>query len=64
MAHPSLGEEVKAVVVVAGEVGAEELREWCGKRLAYFKVPTQVELRTDPLPRNAAGKVLKPLLRA
>jgi long-chain acyl-CoA synthetase len=32
-------------------------------RLAAFKVPTVVDLRTDELPRNAAGKVLKRQLR-
>ena len=27
--------------------------------LAYFKVPAHVEVRSEPLPRNATGKVLK-----
>jgi len=28
-----------------------------------FKVPTAIHLRREPLPRNAAGKVLKRELR-
>jgi long-chain acyl-CoA synthetase len=31
--------------------------------LADFKVPAHVELRTEPLPRNASGKLLKNVLR-
>ena len=33
------------------------------RRLADFKVPAYVELRTDKLPRNASGKLLKNALR-
>ena len=32
-------------------------------RLAAHKVPVVVQLRDDPLPRNAAGKILKSELR-
>jgi long-chain acyl-CoA synthetase len=65
VAHQVLGEEVKAVVQVrAGStVTAEELREFCRPHLANFKVPEYVEIRSEPLPRNPAGKVLKNLLR-
>jgi long-chain acyl-CoA synthetase len=65
VAHPVLGEEVKAVVQVrAGStVTAEELRDFCRPHLANFKVPEYVEIRSEPLPRNPAGKVLKNLLR-
>ena len=38
---------------------AEELRAHVGSRLAAFKVPARVIFRTDPLPRNASGKMLK-----
>ena len=63
--HKTLGEEVKAVVQLrAGSTTtAEDLREFCRARLANFKVPEYVEVRTEPLPRNPAGKVLKNLLR-
>ena len=40
-----------------------DLRAFCGEHLAAFKVPEYVELRSEPLPRNPAGKVLKNLLR-
>jgi acyl-CoA synthetase (AMP-forming)/AMP-acid ligase II len=62
--HEDLGQEVLAVCVLApGEsVTAEELTAWCAEALAYFKVPAHVEFRTEPLPRNATGKVLKHVL--
>jgi long-chain acyl-CoA synthetase len=63
--HPELGEEVKAVVQVeAGETLTEDdVRTWVSSELANFKVPAHVELRADPLPRNASGKLLKNVLR-
>lgn len=64
--HPHLGEEVAAVVQVrpGAVVTAEALRAHGGLRLAPFKVPTRFLIGSDPLPRNAAGKVLKRELRA
>jgi long-chain acyl-CoA synthetase len=63
--HDELGEEVKAVVVVETEhdVTAEELSAYASEHLAQYKVPSQWEFRTDLLPRNPSGKVLKPTLR-
>jgi long-chain acyl-CoA synthetase len=63
--HLSLGEEVKAVVQVEpGEtLTADALRQWVAAELADFKVPAHVELRDEPLPRNASGKLLKNVLR-
>jgi acyl-CoA synthetase (AMP-forming)/AMP-acid ligase II len=63
--HAELGQEVKAIVVAAGgaALDAAELARWVGDALAYFKVPAHWELRTEPLPRNATGKVLKEVLR-
>jgi acyl-CoA synthetase (AMP-forming)/AMP-acid ligase II len=43
-------------------VSAEQVLAFCRERLAGYKVPSRVELRTQ-LPRNAAGKVLKTVLR-
>lgn len=65
IAHTVLGEEVKAVVQLrAGAVvSADELRDFCRPHLADFKVPEHVEVRSEPLPRNPAGKVLKNMLR-
>jgi long-chain acyl-CoA synthetase len=63
--HPELGEEVKAVVQVAegSTMHEDDVRAWVRETLAEFKVPTYVELRTDKLPRNASGKLLKNALR-
>jgi long-chain acyl-CoA synthetase len=63
--HPELGEEVKAVVQIepGHTLTEDEVRTWVAATLANFKVPTYVELRQDPLPRNASGKLLKNLLR-
>jgi acyl-CoA synthetase (AMP-forming)/AMP-acid ligase II len=63
--HPELGQEVKAIVVArpGSRVGAGELERWCAQALAPYKVPAHWELRSEPLPRNAAGKVLKNVLQ-
>ena len=54
------GETVKAWVVLkpATMLKESELQAWCRERLAPFKVPTQIEFRTD-LPKSASGKILK-----
>jgi acyl-CoA synthetase (AMP-forming)/AMP-acid ligase II len=41
----------------------DEIRDDVAGRLAPFKVPTQLAVVPEPLPRNAAGKVLKTRLR-
>jgi long-chain acyl-CoA synthetase len=63
--HPVLGEEVGVVVCVrpGTTVTADELREHVAQRLAAFKVPAHIYFRTEALPRNPAGKVLKRELR-
>lgn len=62
--HEDLGQEVKAVVVLAPghAADADELAAWCAEALAYFKVPAHWEFRAEPMPRNAAGKVVKQVL--
>jgi len=62
--HPELGQEVKAVVVpvLGASPDPESLRAWCAETLSGYKVPTLWEIRSEPLPRNAAGKVLKTAL--
>ena len=59
--HDEMGQEVKAVVVPAegASVVPDDLARWCGEVLAPYKVPTLWEVRADPLPRNAAGKIVK-----
>ena len=58
------GEAVKAIVVLKkGEsLTSEALIEWCGGKLARFKMPREV-IFTDEIPRTPTGKVLKRLLR-
>lgn len=62
--HRTLGQEVKAVVVArpGHVVDADDLKRFVGETLAYYKVPQYVELRVEPLPRNATGKVMKHVL--
>ncbi|KAB2383609.1 class I adenylate-forming enzyme family protein [Actinomadura montaniterrae] len=58
--HPDLGQEVLAVVVFGGTPAAEaDLAAFARDRLAYFKVPSRWKITTDPLPRNATGKVIR-----
>ena len=65
--HRELGQEVKAVVVVGEDPPDEdlvtELRAWVAATLADVKVPAHWELRTEPLPRNATGKILKQVVQ-
>jgi long-chain acyl-CoA synthetase len=58
------GEAVYAVVVPRTAVDPEELAAHCRNLIAGYKVPKHFELRTEPLPKSAAGKVLKRELRA
>jgi acyl-CoA synthetase (AMP-forming)/AMP-acid ligase II len=62
--HPELGQEVKAIVVCASgaQPDPDTLAAWVGAALAPYKVPAHWELRSEPLPRNAAGKVMKHVL--
>ena len=59
------GEAVHAIVVLKdGERATEEdITSWCRERIAGFKVPKSVEIRTEPLPLSGALKVLKRELR-
>jgi len=58
------GEAVHAVVVPRAEVDPQALIAHCRELIAGYKVPKQIELRTEPLPKSAAGKLLKRELRA
>jgi long-chain acyl-CoA synthetase len=57
---PYRGETVKAwVVLKPGEVLTEDdIKSWCRERLAKYKVPTQVEFRSE-LPKTTVGKILR-----
>jgi long-chain acyl-CoA synthetase len=62
--HPARGEAIKAFVVLKeGEAMAKsEVMAWCRERLANYKIPREVEFRTE-LPKTAVGKVLRRVLR-
>jgi acyl-CoA synthetase (AMP-forming)/AMP-acid ligase II len=62
---PVLGEKVHAFVVVQGgaEISEDTVRAFCRSRLASYKVPEFVTIGTEPLPRNANGKLQKAALR-
>ena len=57
------GETVKAYVVLkAGQTAtSDEIIAFCRERLASFKVPTQVEFRSE-LPKTMVGKLLRRVL--
>ena len=61
--HPVRGEEVHAVVVLAGGVGLEAVQEHCRGRLAPYKVPSSWDVIAD-LPKTSTGKIDKKPLRA
>jgi acyl-CoA synthetase (AMP-forming)/AMP-acid ligase II len=58
---PSRGEEVKAVLVMRAGSGvtAQDVIDWARQRLAPFKVPRYIELRSQELPRTGSGKIDK-----
>ncbi len=60
-----MGEKVGAIIVPKPGAKAEphEVCEFLQGRLADFKIPQFMIVRTDPLPRNPGGKILKPRLR-
>ena len=63
--HPSLGEEIKAVVVLKETeepIEEETLIAWSRERLAAYKYPRIVEF-VERLPMTSTGKVLKRCLR-
>ena len=63
--HKVLGEEVGAVVQVKPDmdVTADELRRFTAQKIAAFKVPVDIQIQREPLPRNANGKIMKSELR-
>ncbi|HTB02849.1 MAG TPA: class I adenylate-forming enzyme family protein [Bradyrhizobium sp.] len=61
---PVLGERVHAVIVTRDDsIRQDSLHAWCAERLSDYKVPETMALTSEPLPRNANGKVLKRQLR-
>ena len=61
---PVLGERVHAFVSLTSDaVTAKTLEALCAEQLSDYKVPESFTLLTQPLPRNANGKLLKRTLR-
>ncbi len=62
---PVLGEKTRAIVVSSDpSITAEALKAHCRSLLADYKTPDVVEFRSEPLPRNPNGKVMKQALRS
>lgn len=63
--HDTWGEAVHAFVVPRAGVTIvpEDVLAFCRERLANFKCPREVEMRSQSLPLSSAGKVLKAELR-
>jgi long-chain acyl-CoA synthetase len=61
--HPDYGEEVAAIVQVAPDdltsATVDAIRARLGETLARFKLPTDLRLTDEDLPRTATGKILK-----
>ncbi len=59
--HALLGEEIEAVVRLhpGHALDSQRLTEFVAPRLAAFKVPKYITFTDEPLPRNAAGKLVK-----
>jgi len=63
-ADPMLGEAVVAFVTADRDrLLPHEVRTWCAEFLSDYKVPTDVVIEADALPRNANGKIQKAILR-
>jgi long-chain acyl-CoA synthetase len=63
--HDRLGEEVAAAIVLreGASLDADTLRAFLKQHVAPFKIPSIVEIHSDQLPRNPAGKIMKRSLR-
>jgi long-chain acyl-CoA synthetase len=59
------GELVAAMIVLrpGTTLSAEELTQYCRKRIASYKVPRHIEFMTEELPKSGSGKILKRVLR-
>lgn len=59
LADPRLGERLVVEVVIdsGADLDAEAVKAHCREHLAIYKVPREVILRGDTLPRTASGKI-------
>lgn len=57
------GESIKLYLVASNpELTIQQIRQYCRERLTAYKIPSQVEFRTE-LPHSAVGKTLRRALR-
>ncbi|MYM75850.1 acyl-CoA ligase (AMP-forming), exosortase A system-associated [Duganella sp. FT134W] len=61
IAHPTLGQAI-ALVAVGDELNTPALLAACKRCLPAYMVPTRIDMRSQPLPRNPNGKIDRPLL--
>jgi long-chain acyl-CoA synthetase len=63
--HSTRGEAIKCCLVLKeGETAtSEEMIDYCKGKLATYKLPTEIEFRTE-LPKTDVGKILRKELRA
>ena len=67
IADDTWGQRVVAVVRLAdaaADVDAAELASHCRERIAGYKVPREIRVVVEPLPRTASGKLRRSALRA
>jgi long-chain acyl-CoA synthetase len=59
------GETVHAFVIPreGAQVNGTEIIAFCKERIAHYKCPRSIDIRTEPFPLSGAGKVLKRELR-
>ncbi len=59
------GETVHAFVIpkAGASVNPAEIIAFCKEKIAHYKCPRSVEIRTEPFPLSGAGKILKRELR-
>lgn len=60
---PVLGERVHAFVFTQGAATGQAIAAFCKTIVADYKAPERIIVDTQPLPRNANGKLMKALLR-
>jgi acyl-CoA synthetase (AMP-forming)/AMP-acid ligase II len=66
--HTQWGEAVQAVVVLRpgakhDDTVATELKQHCRTLIAGYKVPKQIDVQHEPLPKSGPGKILKRVIR-
>ncbi|TXK84587.1 AMP-binding enzyme [Paenibacillus sp. N3.4] len=60
--HKIWGEAVRALVVAASPIEAQDVRSWCMHQLPAFKVPSVIEVVAE-IPKMPSGKVSRKLLQ-